>query len=80
MRAMRWMALGLILGAAALPLAGTTVKPEPANGPVELRVDDLKTPLGIDDPAPRFSWQLRDPARGARQAAYEVLESRHENE
>jgi alpha-L-rhamnosidase len=73
MRAMRWMALGLILGAAALPLAGTTVKPEPANGPVELRVDDLKTPLGIDDPAPRFSWQLRDPARGARQAAYEVL-------
>jgi len=42
-------------------------------GPVELRVDNLKTPLGIDDPAPRFSWQLRDPARGARQTAYEVL-------
>ncbi len=40
---------------------------QPARGPVELRVDNLKTPLGIDDPAPRFSWQLRDSARGARQ-------------
>jgi alpha-L-rhamnosidase len=42
-------------------------------GPTELRVDDLKTPLGIDDAAPRFSWQLHDPQRGARQTAYEVL-------
>ena len=41
--------------------------------PVHLRVDNLKMPLGIDDPAPQFSWQLRDPARGARQTAYEVL-------
>jgi alpha-L-rhamnosidase len=39
---------------------------------VELRVDDLNAPLGIDDPAPQFSWQLSDPARGARQAAYQV--------
>ena len=54
-------------------MAAATVKTEPANGPVELRVDDLKTPLGIDDPAPRLCWQLRDPARGARQTAYEVL-------
>src|SRR5438270_12627629 len=44
----------------------------PARGPVELRVDNLPTPLGIDDPAPRFSWQLRDPAQGARQTAYQV--------
>ena len=42
-------------------------------GPVELRVDNLKTPLGIDDPAPRFSWQLRDSARGAKQSAYQVV-------
>jgi len=42
-------------------------------GPVELRVDDLATPLGIDDPRPRFSWQLQDPSRGAKQTAYEVL-------
>jgi alpha-L-rhamnosidase len=37
-----------------------------------LRVDELKSPLGIDDPAPRFSWQLQDPARGAKQTAYEL--------
>ena len=43
------------------------------HGPVELRVDDLMTPLGIDDPAPRFSWQIQDPSRGAKQTAYEVL-------
>jgi alpha-L-rhamnosidase len=41
-------------------------------GPVELRVDEMKAPLGIDDAAPRFSWQLADPARGAKQTAYEV--------
>ncbi len=42
-------------------------------GPVQLRVDNLKTPLGIDDRAPRFSWQLKDSARGAKQSAYEVM-------
>jgi alpha-L-rhamnosidase len=41
-------------------------------GPVALRVDDLKTPLGIDDTTPRLSWQLQDPARGAKQTAYET--------
>ena len=71
MAMMRLVALGAILGAAAAPLAATRA---PAfTGPVELRVDNLKTPLGIDDPAPRFSWQLQDPARGAKQTAYEVL-------
>lgn len=41
-------------------------------GPVHLRVDNLKTPLGIDDATPQFSWQLHDPARGAKQTAYEL--------
>jgi len=41
-------------------------------GPLALRVDELTTPLGIDDPAPRFSWQLQDPARDAKQTAYEL--------
>jgi alpha-L-rhamnosidase len=45
----------------------------PTAGPVELRVDNLTTPLGIDDPAPSFSWQLSDSARGARQTAYELM-------
>jgi len=67
-----WIAWGVFLAAAALPLSATTVKPQAAKGPAELRVDDLKTPLGIDDPAPRLSWQLLDPARGAKQTAYQV--------
>jgi len=53
---------------AALPLAA-----QQFTGPVALRVDDLKTPLGIDDASPRLSWQLQDPARGAKQTAYELL-------
>jgi alpha-L-rhamnosidase len=68
---MLWLAWGLVLGAAAVPLA--PAQAAAFTGPVELRVDNLKTPLGIDDPAPRFSWQLQDPARGARQTAYQVL-------
>jgi alpha-L-rhamnosidase len=68
---MHWMAWGLVLGVA---IALSAVAQTPAFiGPVELRVDNLKTPLGIDDPAPRFSWQLQDAARGAKQTAYEVL-------
>ncbi len=63
--------LPVLLCAATLPL--TAQKPAaPANGPAELRVDNLTTPLGIDDPAPSFSWQLRDPARGAKQTAYQI--------
>jgi len=41
-------------------------------GPVHLQVDNLEKPLGIDDATPRFSWQLHDSARGAKQAAYRV--------
>lgn len=45
---------------------------DPFVGPVALQVDNLVTPLGIDDPAPRFSWQLQDPTRGAMQTAYKI--------
>jgi len=41
-------------------------------GPTTLQVDNLTNPLGIDDPAPRFSWQLLDPTSGAGQSAYQV--------
>src|SRR5271157_4707530 len=58
---MCWATMGLVLGAAAVPLAAGQA---PAfTGPVELRVDNLKTPLGIDDPAPRLSWQLWESGR-----------------
>lgn len=57
------------LSLAALPSLGQAVS---ERGPVELRVDTVRAPLGIDDPAPHFSWQLHDTTRGARQSAYEV--------
>ena len=62
-------AWGFFIGAATLLPA----QQAGATGPADLRVDDLATPLGIDDPAPRFSWLLSDPARGAKQTAYEVM-------
>ena len=44
-----------------------------ALSPAALRVDEMTTPLGIDDAQPRFSWQLRDSRQGARQTAYRLL-------
>jgi alpha-L-rhamnosidase len=66
-RKLQWIVLGFLLGA-TLPVAGAAT----FTGPVELRVDDLKTPLGIDNPTPHFSWQLQDPERGARQTLYQI--------
>ncbi|MGP8253618.1 MAG: family 78 glycoside hydrolase catalytic domain [Terracidiphilus sp.] len=66
----------LSLGLALVFTAASTYLPAQNSvgvvGPVELRVDNLPNPLGIDDPAPKFSWRLHDPARGAKQTAYEV--------
>ena len=50
-------ALGL-LSIATLPVAAEAA--DSFIGPVALHVDNLANPLGIDDPAPRFSWQLQD--------------------
>ena len=61
---------GLVWAAAAAATAGAA--PTAWVGPQQLRVDELTTPLGIDDPAPRFSWQLHDPERGAKQTSYKV--------
>ena len=38
-----------------------------------LRCEYQTDPLGIDCPSPRFSWQMRQSARGARQTAYRIL-------
>jgi alpha-L-rhamnosidase len=40
--------------------------------PRSLTVDWLAEPLGIDSPAPLFSWKLTDARSGARQSAYEI--------
>jgi alpha-L-rhamnosidase len=65
----RLLSAALVVGAlhGATVRGGTTVA-----GPVDLRVDNLTTPLGIDDPAPSFSWRLDDSSVGAKQTAYRV--------
>ena len=65
--------LGGLVPAGSLAQAQVETTPLSIRGPVELRVDDLATPIGIDDPAPRLSWQLSDSSQGARQTAYQVV-------
>ena len=40
---------------------------------VNLRCDNATDPLGIDAPAPQFSWEYVSTARNFRQSAYQVL-------
>src|SRR5581483_2060029 len=39
---------------------------------LHLRCEYLVDPLGLDEPAPRLSWELESERRGARQVAYHV--------
>jgi alpha-L-rhamnosidase len=67
--------VGTILGTllvVAVSATALTAQQQPRLGPVKLELNNLETPLGLDDRAPGFSWQLNDGARGARQTAYEV--------
>ncbi len=41
--------------------------------PVELRCEYRVNPLGVDEAQPRLSWRVESSARGAKQAAYQVL-------
>lgn len=38
-----------------------------------LRTEHLSSPVGIDSPAPRLSWMLTDPRKGACQLSYRIL-------
>lgn len=67
---MRTITIGLVL--AAMSTIVTAQRTATAVGPADLQVENLKTLLGIDDPAPHFSWQLHDPARDAKQSAYRI--------
>jgi alpha-L-rhamnosidase len=67
-RIVPWIAFGML----SIAVAPFTAPAQTFTGPVALQVDNLTTPLGIDDPAPRFSWQLQDPTAGAAQTAYKL--------
>lgn len=66
-----------LMSMATAAIAKESAKPpaQVRTGPAALEVNNLPQPLGIDDPAPKFSWQLHDAARGAKQTAYEVTVS-----
>ncbi len=70
------LALALVLmltGMAAVSSFQQT--PAPASGSLsvaDLRAEYAANPLGIDVRQPRLSWQLRSPARGVTQSAYQV--------
>ena len=51
------------------------VRPAPVSPAraVALEVEHLVRPLGLDAAQPRFSWQMADARRGARQRAYRIL-------
>ena len=66
------MLAGLLLFG-LIPTLGLSAKSvADSTAPAILETDNLSLPLGIDDIAPRFSWQLQDERRGARQSAYEI--------
>jgi alpha-L-rhamnosidase len=41
--------------------------------PVELKCEHLVRPLGVDNPTPRLSWQMKDDRKGAFQRAYRIF-------
>ena len=65
MRVAKWMLAGVCIVSSVMAMGQA--------GVVHLQVDNLDRPLGIDDATPRFSWQVDDQARGAKQTAYQVM-------
>jgi alpha-L-rhamnosidase len=53
----------------ALPFGASRALKAPAH----LRCEYDANPIGIDETAPRLSWQVTDDRRGAKQTAYQIL-------
>ncbi|MBL8861260.1 MAG: alpha-L-rhamnosidase N-terminal domain-containing protein [Planctomycetes bacterium] len=68
-------ALCLLVLCAGTAISGPAdpAAPEGPGAPHRLRVELREDPLGVDDPRPRFSWELDDPRRAARSSAYHLL-------
>ena len=70
----------LLLAFAALPLHAPAADVAAPGAPKNLRLEYLVEPLGLDERKPRFSFELDDARRGARQSAYQILVSRSPGE
>lgn len=46
-----------------------------STGVERLRTEYLRNPIGIDIKTPRFSWEMNNTTRGAKQSAYEIIVS-----
>lgn len=43
-----------------------------ANNVTNLQCEHLNNPIGLDNPQPRFTWQMNDTRQGAKQTAYQI--------
>jgi alpha-L-rhamnosidase len=66
LRAIRILAVIVVLALGVTPAFAQVEKPE------KLECESLPTPLGMDTPLPRLSWQIRDTRFGAVQTAYQI--------
>ncbi|MGL6196045.1 MAG: hypothetical protein ACRC2T_14610, partial [Thermoguttaceae bacterium] len=59
----------------------TTVQKNLDFKPYDLRVEYMKSPIGIEESVPRFSWKIQTNTRGEAQTAYRiVVEKQHRQE
>ena len=73
----------LIILLALLPLTVSAAKKKvvkPDVSVVNLRVENLKKPIGIDTAEPRFSWQITSNKQNVRQTAYQIIVSDNKGE
>ena len=68
----RRKSLAGVVVSTGVPVRAATSSARQAPAPVDLTVDGLVAPLGVDD-VPEFAWRLADTRRGATQSAYRVV-------
>lgn len=64
---------GVVVAGLPVTAAEATAGPFDRTRPTVLRTESASSPLGIDAPRPRLSWQLGTHERGVRQRAYRIL-------
>ena len=63
----------VLLALALLPLAARAADAPGKLRPADLRCEYKADPLGIDTPAPRFTWIVTGEGRGLSQLAYQII-------